>query len=123
MIKYCKHIFFLCLFGVTAHLSFSQEIEPKQEINIDDLGDVSDEFQENFFEALKQKAITNHDKAIAALEKCVEIDPSPNYLYLELGKNYLELKLYEQAEDNFNKVRKEKPNDRYVLELLFETFF
>ena len=56
---------------------FSQEIEPKQEINIDDLGNVSDEFQELFFEALKQKAITNYDKAIEALEKCIEIDPKP----------------------------------------------
>ncbi len=104
-------------------MSFSQEIEPKQEVNIDDLGNVSDEFQENFFEALKQKAITNYDKAIEALQKCISIDPKPNFLYLELGKNYLELKLYEQAEDNFNKVRKEKPNDRHVLELLFESYF
>ncbi|GAA4279473.1 tetratricopeptide repeat protein [Aquimarina mytili] len=124
MIKYRKHIYLLCLFLVIgSRISFSQEIEPKQEVNIDDLGNVSDEFQENFFEALKQKAITNHDKAIEALEKCVAIDPKPNFLYLELGKNYLELKLYERAEQNFNKVRKEKPNDRHVLELLFECYF
>ncbi len=124
MIKYWKHICFLCLFLVLGNpLSFSQEIEPQQEVNIDDLGNVSDEFQEIFFEALKQKAITNHDKAIEALEKCVAIDPKPIYLYLELGKNYLELKLYERAEQNLIKVRKEKPNNRHILELLFECYF
>ena len=102
---------------------FSQEIEPKQEINIDDLGNVSDEFQELFFEALKQKAITNYDKAIEALEKCIEIDPKPDYLYLELGKNYLELKQYQKAEENFKRVQKNQPEDRYLLEFLFETYF
>ncbi len=119
-----KYIWCVCLFfGVSMNIVFSQEIEPQQDVNIDDLGNVSDEFQENFFEALKQKAITNYDKAIEALQKCIEIDPKPNYLYQELGKNYLELKLYEQAEINFDKVLKEKPNDHHVLELLFEVYF
>ncbi len=124
MIKYWRHTCVLYVFLVIgSHTSFSQEIVPKQEINIDDLGDVSDEFQEHFFEALLQKAITNHDKAIEALQKCVAIDPKPNFLYSELGKNYLELKLYEQAEDNFNKVLLEKPKNRYVLEYMFEVYF
>ncbi len=124
MIKYWKYICFLGMFfGIGNSHAFSQEIEPKQEINIDDLGDISDEFQENFFEALKQKAITNYDKAIEALEKCIEIDPKPEYLYLELGKNYLEIKQFQRAEDNFKKVLKSKPDERYVLELLFDVYF
>ncbi|MDY8138728.1 tetratricopeptide repeat protein [Aquimarina sp. 2201CG5-10] len=124
MIKYWKHIsFFLLLSGVGTSMAFSQEIEPKQEINIDDLGNVSDKFQEYFFEALKQKAITNYDKAIEALEKCIEIDATFNFLYFELGKNYLKLKEHQKAEDNFKKVLKETPNNRYVLELLFEVYF
>ncbi|MEW7279349.1 tetratricopeptide repeat protein [Aquimarina sp. 2201CG1-2-11] len=119
-----KHIYVFCLFlGMGQSLVIAQEIEPKQEVNIDDLGDVSDKFQEFFFEALKQKAITNYDKAIVALNKCVEIDPQANFLYSELAKNYLELKLYQQAEDNFKKVLTNNPNDRYVLELLFECYF
>ncbi len=124
MSKIWTYIYILiAFFGTGNAIVFSQDIEPKQEINIDDLGDVSDEFQENFFEALKQKAITNYDKAIEALEKCIEIDPKPVFLYSELGKNYLELKVYEKAEENFNKVLKAKPNDRYVLELLYEVYF
>ena len=124
MINYWKHICLLCLFfGSGNNTVLSQDIEPKQEINIDDLGNVSDEFQEHFFEALKQKAITNYDKAIEALEKCIEIDPKPDFLYLELGKNYLELKRFQSAEDNFKKVLDAKPNNRFILELLFEVYF
>ncbi len=124
MINYWKHICILSiLFVLGYNVGYTQDIEPKQEINIDDLGNVSDEFQESFFEALKQKAITNYDKAIEALEKCIAIDPEPNYLYFELGKNYLELKLYQKAEDNFKKVIEVKPNDKFVLELLFQVYF
>ncbi|WP_211074196.1 tetratricopeptide repeat protein [Aquimarina sp. MMG016] len=93
------------------------------QINIDDLGNVSDRFQENFFEALKQKAITNYDKAIESLQTCIEINPKPVILYSELGKNYLKLKQYKKAEDNFKKVVEAKPDDRYILELLFEVYF
>ncbi|OED34945.1 hypothetical protein AB832_06675 [Flavobacteriaceae bacterium (ex Bugula neritina AB1)] len=123
MIKYWQYIRLCFVFLAGISIVFSQEIEPKQEINIDDLGNVSDEFQELFFEALKQKAITNHDKAIDALEQCISINPKPNVLYAELAKNYLELKSYRQAEDNFKKVLIERPQDRYLLEGLFEAYF
>ena len=33
----------------------------------DDLGNVSDDYQEHFFEALKQKGIENYKRAIVAL--------------------------------------------------------
>ncbi len=119
-----KHIYLYILFFAIGYAGiYAQEIQPKQEINIDDLGNVSDEYQEFFFEALKQRAITNYDKAIEALEKCIAIDPEPEYLYLELGKNYLELKLYQKAEENFNKVRAVRPDDKFILESLFTVYF
>ncbi|RZS99248.1 tetratricopeptide repeat protein [Aquimarina brevivitae] len=89
----------------------------------DDLGNVSDEFQEYFFEALKQKAITNYERAIEALQRCIKIDPEPVILYLELGKNYLELERYPAAEENFGKVLEQRPDNKYVLELMFEVYF
>ena len=44
----------------------------------DDLGNVTDAFQENFFEALKQKGIENYELALDALrkaEKAAKGDP------------------------------------------------
>ncbi|UZO81660.1 hypothetical protein NBT05_04115 [Aquimarina sp. ERC-38] len=101
----------------------AQEIKPQMEINVDDLGNNSDEFQESFFEALKQKAITNHEKAVQALEKCIKIDSSPGILYVELGKNYQALKVYDQAEIQFKKALDKIEEKRYILELLYETYF
>ena len=62
-----------------------------QEVRNDDLGDVSDEFQNTFFEALKQKGIENYDKAIDLLEKCNSQHPDNAAINFELGKNYYEL--------------------------------
>ena len=45
----------------------------KQEINQDNLGNVTDKFQEYFFQALSQRGIENYEKAISALKKCAEI--------------------------------------------------
>ncbi len=125
MTKYWRHITIYLIFLLGGmNVAFSQELESLKKVEIlDDLGDVSDEFKESFFEALKQRAITNYDKAISALERCIEANPKPIALYHELGKNYLDLKVYDQAEENFKKVLEEKPKDRYVLELLFEVYF
>lgn len=124
MIKNYKQIGLLIIFlGVIYNNVFSQEIEPQMEINIDDLGDVSDDFQEYFFEALKQKAITNNEKAIEALEKCIELIPDSPFLYFELGKNQLELKQYQKAEENFKKTLESKPDNKYILEYLYESYF
>ncbi|WP_149273843.1 tetratricopeptide repeat protein [Pareuzebyella sediminis] len=59
----------------------------------------SDEFQENFFEALKQKGIENYDKAINYLLECKRIDPSNRVVDHELAKVYLEEKQYPLAEE------------------------
>ncbi|WP_378180354.1 tetratricopeptide repeat protein [Aquimarina sp. SS2-1] len=125
MIKFWRHLIISMIFlGGGANIAFSQEPESLKKVEIlDDLGDVSDVFRESFFEALKQRAITNYDRAISALERCIEANPKPIALYYELGKNYLDLKNYDQAASNFKKVLEEKPNDRYVLESLFEVYF
>jgi tetratricopeptide (TPR) repeat protein len=49
----------------------------------------TDEFQEHFFEALKQKGIENYDKAINELLKCKQIDPDNPAVNHELAKTYL----------------------------------
>jgi tetratricopeptide (TPR) repeat protein len=48
-------------------------------------------FQEFFFEALSQKSIGNHQKAIENLESCNQIVPSNIAVFFEFSKNYLAL--------------------------------
>lgn len=73
---------------------FSQE-EESAEISMEE---VEDEFQQNFYEALKHKAIENYDKAIDFLLECKRINPANAAVDFELGKNYLLLKDYMNAE-------------------------
>ncbi len=82
---------FLCFFG-----SFAQTPD-------EGLGEVSDEFQDCFFEAIKQRGIENYEKAVSTLLKCQEIDPQNSAVFFELGKNYLTLKNYQSAEISFLK--------------------
>lgn len=103
--------------------TYAQDNTPFADQNVDDLGEVSDAFQEAFFEALKQKGIENYDRAISALDKCIKIDDSYPILYFEKGKNYRALKNNEQAEINFLKALELKPNQEPVLSLLYDLYY
>lgn len=85
----------------------------------DDLGIVEDEFQELFFEALKQKGVENYDRAVEALKKCIEIDKKPAVLYFELGKNYIQLKNFGAAEDALKKAVDKAPDNEWYLDELY----
>ena len=95
----------------------------QENVNQDDLGNVSDEFQEYFFEALAQKAIENYEKAIIALEKCRKLRPEEVSVYFELGKNHLQLEQYAEAEVNFKKALDLKQNDEAILTRLYEVYY
>jgi tetratricopeptide (TPR) repeat protein len=69
----------------------------------DDLGSVSDEFQNYFFKALAQTAINNNAKAVNELERCLEIDASKMVVHFWLGKNYKALVQYKKAEMAYEK--------------------
>ncbi|WP_424492849.1 tetratricopeptide repeat protein [Salinimicrobium sp. GXAS 041] len=112
----------------TALLLLSVEVFPQEEKNVihvesgDDLGNVTDEFQENFFEALKEKAIENHEKAIAALLKCLRIDKK-TVVYLELGKNHNALEEFSEAISYLEQARKAAPENEVILAELYEAYF
>jgi tetratricopeptide (TPR) repeat protein len=93
----------------------------------DDLGDISDAFQENFFEALKQKGIENYELALEALtkaEQAAKEDPDAKaVVYFEMAKNFSKLKRYEEAETNFNKVLHARGDQLDVLEALYELYY
>ncbi|RBP34633.1 tetratricopeptide repeat protein [Oceanihabitans sediminis] len=88
----------------------------------DDLGDVSDAYQELFFEALKQKGIENYDRAVEALLKCEKLDDSDPALYFELGKNYNKLKDFGLAEEALKKAVKKEPDNEWFLDELYVTY-
>lgn len=89
----------------------------------DDLGNVSDEYQELFFEALKQKAIENYDRAVEALLKCIDLDDSQAVLYFELGKNYKHLKNFGEAEDAFKEAISKEPGNEWYLDELYDVYY
>jgi len=93
-----------------------------QDVRDDDLGDVSDELQSTFFEAIKQKGIENYDKAIDLLEKCNTQLPNNAAINFELGKNYYELDKLQLAENALQKANTLKPNNQWILETLYRLY-
>lgn len=123
MRKQVQIVFLLTLFLFSAEVFSQKEDNVIQVESQDDLGDVTDAFQENFFEALKQKAIENHDKAIAALVKCLAIDSSEPVVYLELGKNYNAMEKFDEAAAYLEKARAASPANLAILEELYQTYY
>jgi len=103
--------------------SFAQEKEVVlEDINQDDLGNVTDEFQEQFFEALKQKGIENYEKAILALEECQRLEPNNPVVYFEMARNYNELENYDRAIANLEKAHQLAPKREDILDQLYKTY-
>ena len=88
----------------------------------DDLGNVEDEFQELFFEALKQEGIENYQRAVDALLKCVNLKSSEAVVYYELGKNYKMLKNFGAAEDALKKAIAKEPENEWYLDQLYDVY-
>ena len=82
-----------------------------------------DDFQDSFFESLKQKGIENYDKAIIELEKCLKIQPNNATIYFELGKNYLEQKEYKKSYESFEKATKLDPTNRWFWAGMYDVCF
>lgn len=105
-----KHIIYcLLLFGMlyVPNVVLAQK-EPNDVVTIDD------GFEDLFYEAIQQKSMENYDKAIEALQKGKVIEPDNPVVYFELGKNYLAQKKYKDAYDNFEKVTKIDPKNRWA---------
>ena len=106
-------------------LLFPQVSSAQEDLNAkpdDDLGDVSDAYQEHFFEALKQKGIENYQRAVDNLLKCIDMDNSDAILYFELGKNYNNLKNFGAAEDALKIAVSKIPDNEWFLDELYSTY-
>ena len=117
-----KHISILAIgFFLMPSLAFTQVDFNKRPD--DDLGNVKDEFQEHFFEALKQKGIENYDRAVEALHKCLNLDSKKPIIYFELGKNYNTLKNFGAAEDYLKKAISMQPDNEWFLDELYDVYY
>lgn len=91
----------------------------------EDIALAPDEYQDAFYESLKQKGIENYDKAIASLEKCIKLKPSDAVAYFEVGKNYLALKEYQNAQTAFEKATQLNPKNKWywlgIYDVSYET--
>lgn len=88
----------------------------------DDLGNNEDEFQELFFEGIKQKGIENYQKSIDALLKAKSVDDSKTIVYYELGKNYNALKNFGAAEEVLKEAVSREPSNEWYLDELYQVY-
>src|SRR6478735_494146 len=86
----------------------------------DDIALVNDEFQESYYESLKQKGMENYDKAIVSLEKCLKLQPQNAIIYHELGKNYFFQKDFPNAETALIKATQLDPNQKWYWNDLYD---
>ena len=107
-----KIIAFLFLF----QLSFGQ-------INPEEVVTAENEFETNFFDALKEKAIENYDKAIIALQKCLLKELLNPEIHYQLGVNYLKQKNYVDAEKAFQKAVDLAPKQRWYWNGLYDVYY
>ncbi|MGB3590874.1 MAG: tetratricopeptide repeat protein [Nonlabens sp.] len=110
-----------CLFAFPAHL-WSQEEGAQQEVNVDDLGNVTDAFKENFFNALAEKAKGNPDRAIRSLKLCLKSNPRSGAVHFELGKNYLKSSAFAKAESSIKTAIEIAGEREWLLDALYDAY-
>lgn len=99
-------------------VSFAQEMPNPEEIAA-----VDDAFENNFYDALTQKAIENYDRAIISLQKCLDKEANNPVIHHELGKNYFALKKYAEAQNSFQKAIDLNPKERWYWNGLYDVFY
>uniref|UniRef100_UPI004048158B tetratricopeptide repeat protein n=1 Tax=Flavobacterium sp. TaxID=239 RepID=UPI004048158B len=91
--------------------------------NPDAIALVDDQLENNFYEAVKQRGIENYDKAIVSLQKCIEKEPKNAAFQYELGKNYLSLRNYVDAESAFKKAVELDNKERWYWNGLYDVYY
>ena len=112
-----KHIAFF----VFLLFSFGNQLFAQQ--NPEDIALEENKTEDYFFEALAQRGIENYDKAIVAIQKCLEKEPkNPAFLY-ELGKNQLDAKDYVAAKITFKSAVEIDNKQRWYWNGLYDVYY
>ncbi|HRB71745.1 MAG TPA: tetratricopeptide repeat protein [Flavobacterium sp.] len=112
----------LIIFTLLGFLSVPVSLSAQQQ-EPDAIALENDEFQNNFYESLKQKGIENYDKAIQSLYKCLKTQPENPVIHHELGKNFLAQKNYAEAEKSFQKAIDLDPKQRWYWNGLYDVYY
>jgi tetratricopeptide (TPR) repeat protein len=105
----------LAVSTMTWSTGHAQEEQESSEVYLEEY---TDEFQENFFEALKQKGIQNYDRAVDLFLKCKQLDPANSVVDYELAKAYLLDKQYILAQEYAITALNAEPTDFWYLDNL-----
>ena len=116
------HIQLVFLLGLLTQLICNAQ---EGEIQVEESAEVfleeySDEFEETFFEALKQKGIENYDRAINLLLKCKDLDANNQVVDAELAKAYLASKQYISAQEYALNALNAAPENIWYLQTLMD---
>lgn len=84
------------------------------------LEEYSDEFQEAFFTALQQKGIQNYDRAINALQTCLQLKPGQTVLHHELAKVYYLDQKYSQGFVHAVEAVQQEPDNFWYVETFWK---
>ncbi|QLG45194.1 tetratricopeptide repeat protein [Costertonia aggregata] len=106
---------FLCPAYIHAQDEKNIDVEESAEVFLEEY---SDEFQENFFEALKQKGIENYDKAVNLFLRCKQLQPDNVVVDHELAKAYLADKQPLFAQDYAIEAVVAEPSNLWYLQTL-----
>lgn len=113
--KFILLLSFVILIYPIAH---AQEEQLEEESAAVSLEDYTDEFQEKFFEALKQKGIENYDKAINLFLACKNLDPDSDVVDHELAKVYFADKKNMEAQEYASNALISEPGNFWFLSTL-----
>ena len=81
-----------------------------------------EQFQNYFYEGLKQKGIENYDKAITSFVQCADLFPNRAVVWYELGDLYFKTKSYARAENNLQKAMALDQNNFWYKEKLYHLY-
>lgn len=111
---------FSCLFLILFSLSTHAQDSIPMHADIDEQKLI--EFQENFFQAITEKAINNPQRAIENLETCNELIPNNKSVLFELSKNYFALNRIPEAIEYVSQALKQEPENLWLLEHLVAVY-
>lgn len=116
----CLLIFFWGF--ITSGLLAQENQQQPAEMRSGEEQGVSDAFQEHFFEALKQKAIENYEKAVKALKECEKLQPENAVIHFELGKNFMLLKQPEKAVSSLERAHNLETGNEWIMAELMNAY-